>query len=100
MIDYERDINSPFAGVRAGALDWFAPTPDPMTEKARTVKLWLKEHAEKNYAEFQQSILQDTLVINQKQSKYEAMLADPKRKARIEQETRKLMAIDAEIMKS
>jgi len=37
---------------------------------------------------------------NQKQSKYEAMLADPERKARIEQETLKLMAIDAEIMKS
>ena len=100
MIDYERDINSPFAGVRAGALDWFAPTPEPNTEKARQVKLWLKEHADKNYAEFQQSILEESLNKNQKQSKYEAMLADPERRARIEQETLKLMAIDAEITKS
>lgn len=94
MINYERDINSPHASVRAGALDWFSPTPEPKTERAREVKLWLKEHADKTYAEFKQSILQESSIENQKQSKYEAMLADPERKQRLEEETRKLMALD------
>jgi len=96
IIDYERDINSPFAGVRAQALDWFTPTPEPITERARQIKLWLKEHADRSYAEFKQSILTEDLVKNQKQSNYEKMLADPERQQRIREETLKLMALDAE----
>jgi len=100
MINYQRDLNSDLASVRNSALDWFSPTPEPNTQKARQVKLWLKEHADKTWLEFQQSILQDTLMVKQQHSKYEMMLADPERRARIEEETLKLMAIDAEIMKS
>lgn len=94
MVNYERDINSPFASVRAQALDWFGPTPEPQTERARAVKLWLKEYGEKTWRDFEQSILQESLNKNQNQSKYEAMLADPERQARILAETRRLMALD------
>ena len=97
MINYQRDLNSDLASVRNSALDWFSPTPEPNTQKARQVKLWLREHADKNYAEFQQSILSVEVADEDKDAKYQAMLADPKRKARIEEETKKLMALDAEI---
>lgn len=81
--------------VRLGHIDTNAVTPEPISRMGRLGHEWLKNYKELSWKEFTNEISQAEKQ-QQKNKKYQELLADPARQARIRAETERLMREDAD----
>jgi hypothetical protein len=78
--------SKPTGLYKRSELDYFNPTPRPLTERAQILADWMRESAPCEFQDFEAEKKR------QKEEEYEKMINDPERIERIKAETLRLMA--------